>query len=375
MTLSTHRGRSLAARRHLYGSNSQSIWPDWAQGLFRALAEIPWGSLTAIAIVSGAALQFAYFRSIQYAPTDYLAITSVAAATAAAALTMAVGIGTLISFPAIVARAYDDESSSNHQLFTPTEVLCAQTSVAAFIVAYYGYENARDCGTSVGTFVFVAAIISFISLICVVDQAATTDARRRSLARFAHLSAVGLMGLTPILALIPLFRMIKGGWLDGSWFLLSMWLLLMTFNAWTMNTRAKLGGLLLAGGVLAVFLYAVLPIALDKSNDSLAAVAEFMGVRSEGSVTLLLTEQGCKVASAATNSPSNGCSATEPNAREATVLSNIGSRWVLALRQQGQANGKDDSQSEVIQVTLPADNIQVVMRRPTSKTRPSCKHG
>jgi hypothetical protein len=372
VALNTSNERKSSLTRRPYASSSGSIWPDWAQRLFRALAEIPWGSLTAIAIVSGAALQFAYYRSIQYAPTDFLAITSLAAATAAAALLMAVGIGMLIAFPSIATRIYEEEQGSENPLFTPTELVCVQIAAAAFVVTYFGYENAADCQTEVGNWVFASAGIGFIGLIATIDQVLIAARGRAGMTRFGCLSFVGLMGFAPVLALLPLVRMIKGPWLDSSLFLFSMWLLLMIFNAWMTSTRAKAGGMLLAGGALAVVLYVLLPISLDKTEGSLAAVAKFMGVRSEGPVTLLLAEQGCKLVAAATKSHSTGCSSSEPNAVEATVLSNIGSRWVLALRLNTLASGKGVTSIEEIHVTVPADGVQVVTRKTPTRPRAAC---
>jgi hypothetical protein len=347
--------------RRIRHSIRREVWPAWVLIFFAAVQDVPWVGVTAVAALSGAALQFQYFSSIGHVPSDLGALTSLAISTSIAAVVMLLVVGIALVLPTVVARMYLDGGPTRRATaFKPLEVLSAQVMGVGLFFVHTGYEKATDCGVPLPAYSYVAAFCAILGTAHLVHAGwrGPASSFSISISRLWHTILIGVAALVPFFALLPLQGIVTAEWADLSVLLLSMWLLLLAANAAITRTDPAVGGVVISGLGAAIMLYVAAPLAFDKTATVSAVVAEAIGVRSQGQVTLLLSQRACELVRAAKeHSNRRGeapteCTDSEANVALGLVLSNVGSRWVLGI-------GGRAPQYDELRVTVPADGVHL----------------
>lgn len=343
-------------------SASKASWPAWVRQFFDAVKEVPWVGVTAITALFGAALQFQYFSSIGHVPSDLGALTSLAVSTSIAAVLMLLIAGIAVVMPTVIARMYLDAGSTRTAMaFQPLEVFSAQVTGVGLFFLQTSYEKSIDCNTLLPAYSYLAAFLATLGAAYLVHASWREPVLASRIARLWYSILIGFAAFAPFLALLPLQGIVDAQWADLSVLLLSMWLLLMAANAAITRPDSALGGVVIAGLVVAAMLYVLMPVAFHKTGTMSAAVAEMIGVRSQGQVTLLLSKKACELVRAAkehsgrTGEAPAACADSEANVVSGLVLSNVGSRWVLGL-------GSRAPLYDELRVTVPADDVHLATK-------------
>jgi hypothetical protein len=327
---------------------------------------VPWVGLTAVTIFAGAALQFDYFKSIGHVPFDLAALTSLAISTFAAALLMLVVSAACLVFPALVERFH--ASGVGKTSLKELDVLASQLLGASIFFSWSAYDGWSDCGSWPG-YAFVAMPMVLASFTYLSYRHVKSEGLRLYADRIWRSVLVGASSLLPFLALIPLIKILGERVGNVHLLVLSIWILLLALNAQIASLGQ--GDIMAVGLMAAVLLFVALPLGLDRTSQVSGAVAENIGIKSDGQIVLLVSRPTCDLLQAARQAAdldrsSYVCSDNGANAVTAQVLSNVGSRWVLGLT-------TDDDQTRVVRVTVPSEGIQVLIKpnAPSSRACPA----
>jgi hypothetical protein len=363
-----------SARLSQKTARQASPWPYWLQVVFQALHEVPWIGLTTVSALAGAAVLFTYFKSIGHVPSDLAALTSLAVSTSAAALVMLFATALFFSLPLIAARVYSSEHDSAARTpFSPTELLSAQAAGVGLLLVSAAYDTATECNAPLGPSFYIGTVIAMVGVARTVFVYAQKTLCGSRVTRLVHSSFIAVAAMAPLIALLPLRHLAAAEWLDPGLFMLSAWLLILTLNAAALHAQTPVmhGGI--AAAALAVVLYVAVPLALNRSSDVSAFVAEAVGLKSEGTVTVLLSQKACLLMQAARAQASAAaamtCDKSDGNAQEVAILSNVGSRWVLGLPTTGSQRS-----AAHVRITIPSDEINVMSHHSeNAEKRKSCR--
>lgn len=332
------------------------VWPTPLQRLFAALNEVPWVGVTAVGVLAGAAVQFEYFKSVGHVPLDAGTLTSIAITTAVASVVLLATAALLLAWPALAARMYTlgTEKSSGPE-FGYVELISTQLVGAGLLLSYIIYSHAEECGQRVGWHFYPPLIIALAGAAHIVFLYTRMRIRGSRLNRMLSTVFIGLGSLGLFLVVIQLLEILDVSPASTLGVLLCLWTIFVALNAAFMRADMSPRAILVSSFFISVLLFVVLPFGVERSAEASAGVAEFIGVRTKGPVTLLLDEQSCSLVQAATTPASAGsCTSSKANRVEARVLSNVGTRWVI--------EPVGPSAGQRVRVSIPADSAQVVTR-------------
>jgi len=340
---------------------AQSLWPNWWRCLFQALEEIPWVSLTAMSTLMGVLILFAYFRSIDYFPSDFSALISLGAAASICAIALLAMLSLGLSAPSLVYHHYSGESSPLDvpASVTQNEMIALQVLGVGCLSLWIGYPYLKDCGDLFNWFLIIGAplfIFGFFMAWRLVKKEGTWQER---LARSWLSIALATAGTAPLLILIPLAKLLSLPSILVVVLLLFFWGLTIFLNA-KFGIKLHPIGVAIVALILIAYLYVLAPIATGQPAFFSAMVATKLGVRSDEDVRLLVSKQACDlvknmhVQEGGTHPPV--CLDGSSNEISAMVLSNVGERWLLEMKVAG-ASGEGGSR---LRFTLPRSDTQVV---------------
>lgn len=330
-----------------------------------------------MAVLVGSGVQFLYFKSIGHVPSDLAALTTLAISTTAAAALSLFALAFLIALPSIVARMYVEDASTTTTPFALLEVVCAQVVALCIVLVWGGAAHASDCQSPLTALTYGSLVVGLASLGYMARIYARKPIRGPVYLRAWYSFLIILLSVPPLSVLLVLMRVLDGSW-EADLAFFSLWLLATALNAGMATSRATQGTVFMAWFAVTCCLFVVLPLGFGKSDRLGASLAEGLGVRSESAVDLLLPEKACLVVQAAqlqVGGSAISCKLQEGNPVRAQILSNVGSRWVLALDAKSSNPGAESAKREV-KVTVPADGIQLFSgRSPEQVKPPRCRAG
>lgn len=183
---------------------------------------------------------------------------------------------------------------------------------------------------------------------------------------------IGLCGLVPIAALIPIQLVLIPDGEAAALALIGLFVFVILFNAFVAPTPS---GRTAGAFALAFTMYLLVVLPLIGSNPILfpTLVAQALGIRESAIQDLRLPKRTCQLILATIKYKSFDnirCQSDEWNEVKAQVLSNVGERWVIEIRQEGEAI---DGEVVKLRITIPREGVQVVreIRSPLNQERQS----
>lgn len=327
--------KKFPSRNNVRKTVTKSYWSDRVRRGFLTLSEIPWVSITAMSTLFGVLMLFFYFRSIDFFPADFSSVVALGAATAAGTIAVVVALSAALFAPAAIYRHFSGSSQAEVDRIhlSVWELAALQLGGVGVLFAWISYADYRDCSVISS---FQTAIATVLLLVALFVAAKAIWKTKPPASRTVAIQAVFdllLFGLFPIAVLTPplsqLFDalgMTMGVSLFGFW---ASVIYLNSLGAKKLNVRQ----ISMTAVLVILLMFVVVPIGFNKSGFFPALVAQRLGIRSDGPVSLLVSKRPCELVSAL-NSKSEKkvvCADNDWNAISATVLSNLGERWLLEL--------------------------------------------
>jgi hypothetical protein len=341
----------------------RSYWPDWVRRLFETLKEIPWVSLTAISTLSGVLILFLYFQSIDYFPSDFAALITLGAAAAVCAIGVIVVLSLGLFAPAAVYSHYSsDEQPLGHPIsITEFELVALQLGGVGALFLWIAYPIYRDCDVFSNEYGVVGFVLTGIGLVAWIRLLAPKGSAGSYFARGWAVLSLTALGLMPALIVSPLGELFTASEISFDVAFFTFWILAILANAATGN-KLRVVGTVFFGAILVVLLYVAAPIATNRAGFFPTLVAKELGIRGGQSSSVLVSKRSCELLQRAQategKKSSMVCSTEEWSELQATVLSNVGDRWLLEVDGEKLPNGAPQK----LRLAFPRNDIQVVNR-------------
>lgn len=340
------------------------------------LGEIPWVALGVITTGIGASVMFVYFRSIAFTPPDLSAVVG-----AGAAIGVVLFVFLLFAVWAFAAPhwLFAVSGSLNQVAWRPWPghtwreannfVMGAQVLGAGAFFAYLGWSLWVECKPG--------SIYGWVPAGVLLALGGTTVAHAgwgRVRMTWGFVSSLALLLLLGALSLLFLLGLLLPSSSASHW-QAAIWLL-----SW-LGMVGLLGSLPARMPAWAPFLIVlcVLPVllvyvpAFGGNADAVPKrVMELAGIRSAKTVELRVPASTCELIADAARVTAPCASPTGWSTVHAEVLSNLGSRWWIEVRQLGE---QALPASETLRVSIPAAEVQIVQRQTAAQTNPYCARG
>jgi hypothetical protein len=362
---------------------ADSFAPIRLRRVWATMAEVPLGFLGLSALTIGGAILGAYFNSIKYIPTDFSALVAAFSAATVLFFVLLAAFSMGMFYPALIARISLRRHSVNGY-----EVLLAELAALSLVLLWAAVSDVIDCSNELGAFGYSSAIAvmaagsgtAYCGWLHWQKCEGTIGTRLLRLTKYSlSVCGVGLMTVVPLLAL-ELPRLAWQSYVSESPSLIplaeigvmSMWLLLLWLNAISLRLKEN-WQLFIFMTTIAVLALIFLPHLLGRESRLPDMVAARLGIRLEGTSSLLIQEKSCQTLVASINS--NGARKTSLNCQtnnsvDAEVLSRIGSRWLIKPM---RINGTDIGGSDLHSVTLPEADIQLIIKAAKNNPIPQKK--
>jgi hypothetical protein len=347
---------------------STPLWPRWINRIFEGFREIPWISFAAIGSGLGVLILFFYFLSIDHFPGDFSSVVALGAVTAAYSIGLLITGALCFAAPAIIYRDYmtveGGMPSPPSKVFTTTILILLQLGGAGFLFCLLLLGNYQKCRPNLAFLHWIGWPLLFVGLGALVSVFLNKKDGKSGGARAVTGLSVGVLGSTPLLAIIPLLPLFHMTWWSGIAVIFVVWIFVIWANATLAN---KLPGIAIALASL-VFIgwaYLALPFVVMQPHFFPNLVARHVGVRGEGEQMFYMPQGTCNLVRVAVSSvggnASVNCSSVDWNAVSALMLSNVGDRWLIEV----DAGVVPDPSDQKIRITVPGRDVQ--MRNNTFK--------
>lgn len=348
--------------------------------ILKFIRDFPWMGLGVISTCFGGMLLYAYFRHIEYTPSDITAVLGVGAAIAAVAVAY-LGLATFsLAAPHWVYALSDSCRDVDWRRFTGRWsaanpfLIGSQLLGVGLMFAWVGWDIWNRCLGGV-TYLFYPVTVLAMGGVALVGWASW---------RRAGLSVERVWAFVSLLAVSVLPLLFLYDWLIPSrgvteWHALlglMVWVVLVLLLGIVPEKTPVWALLLIAPFFLPFFLWSM---ALLFKGDGYALpkyVMEPAGIRGSQPVELRVPSSTCELVAAAVaegnEQVARVCAAGGGwGVVHAQVLSNLGSRWWIEVKQLGPLpldSGK------ALRMTIPAESVQIVRRTPTNtKPASACK--
>lgn len=339
-----------------------------AGSLLRKLADIPWMGLGAIGTGVGVALLYAYFRSIDFMPSD---IPSILAASVFVAL-LALGFYLVVvlalvapvwayrEFGLPIAAVLDRPTSPRERWGLPA----LQVLGVGLFLLFVGVRSWFQCEAIAPWFLLAGGGLASVGAAAwVAIERATAGRRAAWWRRLTPALGVCFFSTLPFAVLVGLLPFGEGaGWWSLALVLL-IWLMVVCGTRW--EGIPVWGYALLMTGMLPAVVFAV-PYLLGHSGHFPATVAQMAGIRAVKADELRVPTSTCQLIQSALGGRSAvqgvHCDAGDWGTAHARVLSSFGPRWLIEV--QLSAAPGSTSASERLRLTIPGEGVHLV--RPQS---------
>lgn len=346
-----------------------------AGSLLRTLHDIPWVSLGAIGTGVGVALLYAYFRSIDFMPSD---IPSILGASVFVAL-LALGfylwvvlslIGPVWAFRELglpVASPQDRPASGFERWSLPA----LQVLGVGLLLLYIGVRSSLGCEAIAPWFLVLGLALALLgSAAWGLSERATAGHRAAWWRRLLPALGVCCAGILPFLGLLALLPS-EGG--TGWWslvFVLLMWLLVVGATRWE---GIPVWAYALGVTALLPAVMFSLPSLLGHSAHFPATVAQMAGIRAAKVDELRVPDSTCRLIQSALGKRAAvqgvHCDTDGWGTVHARVLSSFGPRWLIEV--QTASPQQPPAPPERMRLTIPGEGVHLV-RHPAPTPRDAC---
>lgn len=360
---------------------SKSYWPIGVSRLFASLHEIPWIGLTALGTLTGSALLFIYFRSLDHLPSELSSLVALGVTTSIVSLAMVLAFVLVLFSPTWVYQHLLSGStalqkwSSGFRIFVDLAGL--QFGGVGLLLAWNTVFPSSGCDVELTWFLAMFVALSIWGVFSLWRISALAIGLWQRLVNFGSGITIGFCGVLLFIALRPLQDALVSTTGDAAFFvLMGLWVLFVFANA---VIAPKLGGRAAVVLAILVVVYCAVFLPLIGTRPLMfpTMVAQFLGVREASPQELRVPKRTCELVLSALGSADAAknvnCADGEWGVLTAHVLSNVGDRWVLEIATQRQSALGSDSR---VRLTVPSQDAQVV-RSFTNESSPkagtSCK--
>lgn len=348
--------------------------------ILQFIRDLPWVGLGVLSTCFGGMVLYAYFRHIEYTPSDVTAVLGAGAAIAAVTMAYLVLATFSLAAPHVVYAFSDSCRGVDWRRFrgrlksANLFLIGSQLLGVGLLFAWFGWDAWSRCLRGVAYLFYPATLLVVVGGTLVV----WASWRRADLT----MARVGSFGFLVVVSSVPVF------FLHG-WFMprlgVTEWDLLRWLLAWvgllllfgTLPDRLPVWALLLIPPFIMPLLFFSVPVLLKGDGYAFPKqVMELAGIRGAQPVELRVSTSTCELVAAAAADGKDQAGGTCPAAGgwgvvHAQVLSNLGSRWWIEVRQVGALQLDP---GKTLRMTIPAESVQIVRRTPASaKPANACK--
>jgi len=365
---------------HAAASNADATAPLTIDHVVRsgnqALAfvrDFPWVGLGVVSTCLGVLILFAYFRGMGHVPADLSTILATGVGIAGISAVYALVMLVALICPHFVYKQMESLRTAPWRPWRgPLKdannlLIGAQLLSAGVFFSYLTWGLWRTCTPGL-EYVLAPAVILVVPGLGLLIHAGW----RRGIWQWrTTLGLLFLLALAvlPLLALSGLFLHAKSGseWDYLLW--LVLWLLFILFLG-ALPKEAPLWAVALVVPVLLPMALWVAPALRGHADVFPQRVMELAGIRTPNVVELQVPRATCELIAATARLAPGGQSGGACGTQEtpwvtvrAQVLSNLGTRWWVEVQQVGDAAVDP---AEVLRMSIPADGVQLVQRRPAA---------
>lgn len=341
-----------------------------AAALLRRLHRVPWVSLGAIGTGLGVGLLFAYFRSIDFMPSDIPSILGASVFVALLALVLYLGTVLSLMAPVWAFREFGlsvapSETMTRPRLLVHLALPSLQFLGVGLFLLFIGARGAQRCDVTAPWFLTIGICLAVLGLVAWgAAEWATAGQRRAWWRRLAAVLGVCLYGCLPFGVFVEVLATGEG----ASWWSLGfaalLWVALAFGAGWV---RWPLWAYGVVVSALALVLLLSVPILMGRSTYFPAKVAEFAGIRASKADELRVPDNTCRLIHSAIGERSPAkplrCDGTEWGTVHARVLSSFGPRWLIEVQ---TAAANESGAKELLRLTIPGDGVHLVRAQPAA---------
>lgn len=351
-------------RKPAIGSEAKSVWSYKTRRLFQSLNEIPWLSLTALGTLLGVTILFWYFRSIDFFPSDFSVLIGLGVGAAASAFGVLCMLALGLFAPAISYRIYlwnpEGRKADIKRHFTGLEMAGLQLGGVGLTFGLIAYPAFRDCGTWL-SFYSVAAAVMLLLWLITLAKILFSNGRLNpwvdSSSAAVSIATASMFICLVVIALLPIFRF-QYPYADVT--LVTLWAFAILANALA-AVRMRALEISIAGGLIVVVLFVLLPVAVNHRNLFPQMTANFLGIREDAPAELRLSAKTCQLILSAVpeDMTSKGleCGGEDWGMVKAQILSKVGDQWLIEFAVE---KNSEPAVIAKLRVTIPRSDVQVI---------------
>ena len=343
--------------------------------------EFPWVGLGVLSTGLGVLILYTYFRGMGHVPTDFATVLGAGVGIAGVTFAYLLAVVLALIVPHAVFTQVESLKSAPWRPWSgPLKdannlLIGAQWLSVGLLFTYVAWGLWRDCVPGLG-YLLIPAVVLVVAGGAIVLHAGP----RRAIWRWTTTWSFVQLLLLSSLPLLVLSDLLMPTGTTSEWDYL-LWLLVWLGLTFLMGLLPKTAPF----WAIALFVPLVLPLALwllpaMRGHGDLfpQRVMEVAGIRTSKAVELKVPKATCELIAATARFGPAGqavrpCGAGTPWVTvHAQVLSNLGARWWIEVQQVGDLAVDP---AEVLRMSIPAEGVQLVQRRPASmlERRSQCK--
>lgn len=341
----------------------------------RALAlvrDFPWVGLGVLSTCIGVLIMYAYFRGIGHVPADFATVLGTGVGIAGATFVYMLVVMLALIAPHGAFTLMDSLRNAPWRRWsgslkdTNNLLIGAQLLSVGMFFAYVAWGRWRDCAHGLSYVLVPAAMLTAFG-----GAIVTHAGWRRSVWRWATTMSFVQLLLLSLLPLLVLSELLMPTGTTSVWDYL-LWLAVWLGFVVALGNLPKEVPLWAVAMVVPFLLPAVLwgaPFLRGHGDLFPQRVMEMAGIRTAKAVELKVPRATCELIAATARFGPAGqalkpCGAESPWVTvRALVLSNLGSRWWVEVQQVGDL---PVDPTEVLRMSIPAEGVQLVQRRPAT---------
>lgn len=346
---------------------------ELARRLNRLLNAIPWVSLGAIGTGLGIALLHFYFQSIDFVPADIAAILSASLFVALLAGALCLGVWVCLIFPLWTYRETGLHEPA--EAWRVSGLWALQLLGAGAFLLFVGYRLWRYCMHEAALYgVVPGAALTLLGVVgWIFYERRRMPHTQSMILRCLSAAAVCFASMLPFFALWSFLMPNQG----SNWFHIAVffgvWLVAVAGSSTFLRTVPLWGCAIIVVACMPMLMISI-PIFQGQASLLPTRVAELAGIRTKKVGELRVPRDTCllvqsAVGPAKTSKPVS-CEGGEWGTVHAQVLSNVGDRWLIELKLEGDMPQQKHS---ALRLTIPGEGVQTVLPVVVPKQAPeSC---
>lgn len=339
------------------------VWSHKTRRIFLSLSEIPWLSLTALGTLLGVTILFWYFRSIDFFPSDYSALIGLGVGAAASAFGVLCVLTIGLFAPAAFYRAHISElkekKAETKQHFTELEMVGLQFGGVGLVFGVTAYPELRDCGIwlSFSSVLAVGMLLLWLAtLVKILFAREKLTSWRDTSSTAVGIATANMFTFVILVSLLPVF---SSTYFSGGVILITLWMIAIFANA-SAAVRLRLLEISIAGGIVVVILFVLLPAVASSRNLFPEMTASFLGIRDDNPADMRVPTKTCQLIRSAVPdgmmSKDLRCDADDWGKVKAQILSKVGDQWLIEFSAEKES---DPAVVAKFRVTIPRSEVQV----------------